>query len=101
MPKTQLIIRKVLEGRIAHNDGDFAEIETIGTEGVEKNLWLDTIQTHREDTNDTTEGFQRRFPVGTWVNICTTTEITNESGHASAAPTRNLDSPPGDGRTTS
>jgi hypothetical protein len=50
MPKTQLIIRKVLEGRIAHNDGDFAEIETIGTEGIEKNLWLDTIQTHREDS---------------------------------------------------
>jgi hypothetical protein len=35
MPKTQLIIRKVLEGRIAHNDGDFAEIETTGTEGIE------------------------------------------------------------------
>jgi hypothetical protein len=101
MPKTQLIIRKVLEGRIAHNDGDFAEIERIGTEGIEKNLWLDTIQTHREDTNDTTEGFRRRFPVGTWVNICTTTEITNESDPASADPTRNLDSPPGDGRTTS
>jgi hypothetical protein len=94
MPKTQLIIRKVLEGRIAHNDGDFAEIETIGTVGIEKNLWLDTIQTHREDTNDTTEGFQRRFPVGTWVDICVSTTITDESGHASAAPTRNLDSPP-------
>jgi hypothetical protein len=91
MPKTQTIIRKVLEGRIAYNNGDFAEIEIIGTEGIEKNLWLETIQTHREDTNDTTEGFQRRFSVGTWVNICTTTEITNESGHASAAPTRNLD----------
>jgi hypothetical protein len=80
-------------------DADFAEIETIGTEGIEKNLWLDTIQTHREGTNDTTEGFQRRFPVGTWVNICVSTTITDESGHASAAPTRNLDSPPGDGRT--
>jgi hypothetical protein len=38
MPHTQLIIRKVLEGRIARNDGEFAEIETIGTEGIENPL---------------------------------------------------------------
>ena len=67
--------------------GILPKSKRFGTEGIEKNLWLNTIQTHREDTNDTTEGFQRRFPVGTWVNICisTTTEITNQSGHASAA----------------
>lgn len=66
MPKTQLIIRKVLEGRIVNNDRYVAEIETFGTEGFEKQLRLNTLQIHREDTNDTVEGFRRRFPVGTW-----------------------------------
>jgi hypothetical protein len=34
---------------------------TYGIEGVEKDILLQTIQTHREDTNDTPEEFRRRF----------------------------------------
>jgi hypothetical protein len=41
-----------------------------------RNFFLDTIQAHREDTDDSPEEFQRRFPVGAWLDICTTIEIT-------------------------
>jgi len=40
---------------------------------------LGAIQIHREDTSDTSEEFQHRFPVGMWLDIVTTTEITPES----------------------
>jgi hypothetical protein len=40
---------------------------------------LGTIQIHREDTSDTSEEFEHRFPVGMWLDIVTTTEITPES----------------------
>jgi len=46
MPNTTTIIRKVLEGRIEYNDGHFAVIQTYGIDGVEKNILLQTIQTH-------------------------------------------------------
>ena len=55
MPKTKTIIHKVLEGTIESNDGEFAEIQIYGIEGVEKNILLERIQIHREDTKDTTE----------------------------------------------
>ena len=84
MQNTTTIIRKVLEGRVEYNDGHFAVIQTCGIEGVEKNILLQTIQTHREDTNDTPEEFRRRFAVSTMVKICTTTEITNKSGDTAA-----------------
>ena len=58
------------------NDGSFAEVQTYGIEGIEKNLLLDTIQLHIEDTEDTPEQFQQRFPVGMTLSILTTTELT-------------------------
>ena len=76
MTKTMMVIRKKVEGRVLYNDGGFTEIQTNGIEGIEEGLLLNTIQTHREDTGDTTEEFQRRFPIGMWVDITTITEIT-------------------------
>ena len=51
-------------GDIDRNDGEFAEVLTIGIDGIEKDLMLETIQLHRCDTGNTPEEFQRRFPVG-------------------------------------
>ena len=69
------MIRKKLEGEVQHNDGQFAEIQTVGTEGLEKNLLIDLIQISRSETRDTLEQFQRRLPVGMWLDITTTTEF--------------------------
>jgi hypothetical protein len=63
-------VHQKLKGLVEYNDGQFAEVQTNGTEGLEKNLLLETIQIHREDT------FQPRFPVGRWLDIRTTTEFT-------------------------
>jgi hypothetical protein len=70
-----MIITKTVEGEVDFNDGEFAEVKAIGIEGIEKNLWLSTFQIHREDTEDTPEEFQRRFPVGMSLHVVTTTEI--------------------------
>jgi hypothetical protein len=76
MEKTRMVVRKRVEGRIDYNDGEFAEVQTVGIEGIEQDLFLGTIQIHREDTNDTPDEFQSRFPVGIWLDILTTTDIT-------------------------
>jgi len=76
---------KRVEGEVEYNDGEFAEIQTIGIEGIEKDLWLDTVQIHRVDTENTPEEFQRRFPVSMRLSILTTTEIEEKS--AGEAPT--------------
>ena len=68
-------VRKRLAGEVQYNDGQFAEIQTVGTEGLEKNLLLDTIQLHREDTDDTPREFERRFPVGMRLDLWTTIEV--------------------------
>jgi hypothetical protein len=70
-----LIVRKKVRGQVEYNDGEFAEIQTSGREGVEDDLLLETIQANREDTGDTPEEFQRRFPVGMWLEIAITTEL--------------------------
>jgi hypothetical protein len=75
MEKTRMISQKRVHGEVESNDGEFAEIRTVGIEGIEKDLLLDTIQAHREDTENTPEEFQRRFPVGSWLDICTTIEV--------------------------
>src|ERR1035438_5142731 len=62
--ETQMLTSKRVEGRIEYNDGEFAEVQTIGIEGIEKNLLLETIQIHREDTQDTPEEFRHRFQIG-------------------------------------
>jgi hypothetical protein len=67
--------RRIKVGKVQHNDGQFTEVQTVGTEGLEQGLLLDIIQLHRDDTNDTREEFQHRFPVGMWLNVWTTVEI--------------------------
>jgi hypothetical protein len=74
-----MVICKKVKGEIDYNDGEFAEVQTCGIEGIEKDLLLGTIQIHRENTSDTSEEFEHRFPVGIWLDIVTTTEITPES----------------------
>ena len=71
-----MIVTKRVEGEVEFNDGEFAEIQTYGIEGIEKDLLLKTVQIHREDTEDTSDEFQRRLPVGTLLEIITTTEFT-------------------------
>jgi hypothetical protein len=71
-----MLTRKRVEGEVENNDGEFAEVPTYGIEGIEKGLHLETIQIHREDTDDTPQQFQKRFPVGTTLSILTITEIT-------------------------
>jgi uncharacterized protein YndB with AHSA1/START domain len=74
----QVIVMKRVEGEVEFNDGEFAEIQTCGIEDIEKDLLLKTVQIHRQDTNDTSQEFQRRLPVGTVLEITTTTEFTNK-----------------------
>ena len=83
MEQTQLVVRKRVAGRIEYNDGDFAEVQTVGIEGIEEDLLLETLQIHRENTNDRPEEFQRRFPVGMWLDILTTTDITAQPEESS------------------
>ncbi len=71
-----MVVSKKVEGEVEYNDGDFAEVQTFGIEGIEKNLLLATFQIHRDDTSETSEEFQLRFPVGTYLALVTTTEIT-------------------------
>jgi hypothetical protein len=72
----QVIVTKRVEGKVELNDGEFAEVQTYGIDGIEKNLLLKTVQIQRQDTDDTSEQFQRRLPVGTVLEIVTTTEFT-------------------------
>lgn len=79
MDQTRMVVRKRVEGRIDYNDGEFAEVQIVGIEGIELGLWLETIQLHREDTNDTSDEFRRRFPQGMWLDILTITDITAQA----------------------
>ncbi len=71
-----MVVRKKVEGEVQFNDGEFAEVQTIGIEAIEKDLLLDTIQIQCSDFQNTPDEFQRRFPVGMRLGILTTTEIT-------------------------
>jgi hypothetical protein len=71
-----MIVTKRVEGEVEFNDGEFAEVQTYGIEGIERDLLLRTVQIHREDIHDTKEEFQKRLPVGTVLEIITTTEFT-------------------------
>jgi len=79
MERTKMIIRQRVEGEVKYNDGKLAEVLTYGIEGIEKNILLETIQIHCEDTEDTPEEFQQRFPVGATLSILTITEIMKKS----------------------
>jgi hypothetical protein len=76
MCKTHIIVRKQTEGEVQYNDGEFAEIQTSGIDGIEKDLLLDTIQIDRDDTGDTPEVFKRKLEVGMWFDITTETVFT-------------------------
>jgi hypothetical protein len=71
-----LVSRKHVHGEVEFNDGEFAEIQTVGIDGIEKDLLLQTIQVHRDDSNYSCEQFQHELPVGSWLTICTTIEVT-------------------------
>ena len=75
MEKIAMVTSKRVGGEVEYNDGEFAEVQTFGIEGIETDLLLETIQIHREDTEDTPEGFQSRFPIGMMLTILTTTKI--------------------------
>jgi len=79
-------VRKRLEGEAQYNDGQFAEVQTVETEGPEQGLLLDAIQLHREDTDDTHEEFQHRFSVGMWLNVWTTMEIDSSTALTPSKP---------------
>jgi len=70
-----MVITKEVEGVVDSNDGEFAEINTIGIEGIEDGLWLGTMQIRRVNMEDTWEDFLQRLPVGMRLRIVTTTEI--------------------------
>jgi hypothetical protein len=76
MEKIRIISQTRVHGEVEYNDGEFAEIQTIGIEGIEKNLLLETIQVHRKDTSYSCERFQEKLPVGSWLDIWTTIEVT-------------------------
>jgi hypothetical protein len=70
-----MLTSKRVAGEVEYNDGLFAEVMTYGTEGIEKELRLETIQLHIDDTEDSPVEFQQRFPVGALLSILTITEI--------------------------
>jgi hypothetical protein len=72
----QVIVTKRVEGEVQFNDGEFAKVQTYGIEGIEKDLLLQTVHIHREDTDNTSDEFQKRFSVGTVLDITKTTEFT-------------------------
>jgi hypothetical protein len=74
--RTTMVVTKKVEGEVDYNDGEFAEIKTIGIGGIEKDLLLGAMQIHRPNTDDSPEEFRQRFPVGMVLEIVTTTEIT-------------------------
>jgi hypothetical protein len=49
MKQVRVISQKRVHGEVQYNDGEFAEIQTVGIEEGEENLLLETIQVHRQD----------------------------------------------------
>jgi hypothetical protein len=101
-----IVFRKQVHGEVEFNDGEFAEVQTVGIDGIEKDLLLQTIQVHRCDTEYPCEQFQQKVLVGSWLTICTTIEVTNldsdtdvdsdddQSGEAAGGGQLRLQSPP-------
>ena len=85
MEKNQMMTLKQVEGEVEYNDGELAEIQTVGTDGIEKNLLLETIQMHRSDDTNTPEEFRHRFPVGMRLSIWTVTVIEEKSASEALA----------------
>jgi hypothetical protein len=76
MSKEQTVVTtKTVLGEVQYNDGEFAEVETQGVDGIETGLILETIQVRRSDTNDGAMEFKRKFRVGTLLDVTTTVEV--------------------------
>ncbi len=69
------LTKKRIFGRVEFNNGWFAEIQTFGVDGIEKDILLDAIQVHREEMTLSKEQFQQEFRVGQVLDITTTTEL--------------------------
>lgn len=59
-----MIVTKKVEGEVDYNDGEFAEVRTIGIEEIKNGHWLGTMQIHRANTEYTPDEFRQRYPVG-------------------------------------
>jgi hypothetical protein len=70
-----MIVRKNVGGEVLYNDGEFAEIQIWGIEGMEEGLFLEILQAHREDSGDTPEQFRKRFPLHMRLSVTTTTKF--------------------------
>ena len=70
MEKIRIVSQTRVHGEVEYNDGDFAEIQTVGIEGMEKDLLLETIQVHRNDASYTCDPFKDKLPVGSWLDVC-------------------------------
>ena len=81
-----MLTSKRVKGRVEYNDGEFAEVQLIGIEGLEKNLFLETIQIHRGDTTNTPEEFRHGFPVGMRLAVLTTLEVTKKRVRRTSQP---------------
>lgn len=75
MNDQKVTITKETLGKVEFNDGEFAEIEKIGVEGIEACLLLDRIQIDRSDTSYSRRKFRRIFPAGTLLDVSTTIEV--------------------------
>jgi hypothetical protein len=76
MERSSVTIQKRVEGQVVFNNGQFAEIETYGIDGIETGLFLDTIQVDRGATASDMRNFKRTFRRGTCLEISTTLEIS-------------------------
>jgi hypothetical protein len=72
-------------GQVTYNDGQFAEVQLIGMEGLESGLLLETIQLHREETDKSTADFLRELPCGTRLHVSITTEVTRIDEYSAGA----------------
>jgi hypothetical protein len=53
-----IVFRMQVQGDVVFNDGECAAIQTVGIEGTEKDLLLQTIQVHRGDAEYSCGQFQ-------------------------------------------
>ena len=83
--KPRMLTSNRVEGTVEYNNGEFAEVLTYGIEGIDKSLLLETIQIHVEDTENTPEEFQQRFPVGATLGI-----LSQPERHAAAVAEEDL-----------
>jgi hypothetical protein len=60
-------------------DGQFAEVQTSGIEGIEKDLWLGTLRSTAKTHAIRRKNFGVGFRLGMRLDVVTTTEIATQS----------------------